>query len=147
MYTVFTPLFLGPVPMTGVLAVPYTPTLFPFYVLFPSAWALGTLPRRSSVLDVCRNGMFPPTCNGCHESVHRHFSVEILDLVCESEPDRERKVFGAGFLWDVALREPRFRKVLPHEFPLMGETGMHQCKKSLFCVSLTCTRICGKVYS
>ena len=35
-------------------------------------------PRRSSVLDVCRNGMFPPTCNGCHESVHRHFSVEIF---------------------------------------------------------------------
>jgi hypothetical protein len=42
MYTVFTPLFLGPVPTAGALAVPDTPTLFAFYYLFPSAWALGT---------------------------------------------------------------------------------------------------------
>jgi hypothetical protein len=42
MYTTFTPLFLGPLPIVGTLAVPDTPTLFPFYELFPSAWALGT---------------------------------------------------------------------------------------------------------
>lgn len=42
MYTWFTPLFLGPVPVTGALAVPDTGTIFPFYQLFPSAWALGT---------------------------------------------------------------------------------------------------------
>lgn len=42
MYTAFAPLFLGTVPVSGALAVPDTPTLFPFYELFPSAWALGT---------------------------------------------------------------------------------------------------------
>lgn len=60
MYTVFTPLFLGPVPMTGVLAVPYTPTLFPFYVLFPSAWALGTFtPGVQACLMYAVMGCFP----------------------------------------------------------------------------------------
>lgn len=43
MYTVFTPLFLSsPIPLAGPLAVPDAPTLFPFYILFPTAWALGT---------------------------------------------------------------------------------------------------------
>ncbi len=41
MYTVFTPFYLGPIPVTGVLAVPDTPTIYPYYELFPSAWALG----------------------------------------------------------------------------------------------------------
>ncbi len=41
MFTVFVPLFLGPIPVAGALAVPDTPTLFPWYELFPSAWALG----------------------------------------------------------------------------------------------------------
>lgn len=41
MFTVFTPFFAGPVPITAALAVPDTPTTFPFYYLFPSAWALG----------------------------------------------------------------------------------------------------------
>lgn len=42
MYTVFTPFYVGPVPMVATLAVPDTPTMFAFYELFPSAWALGT---------------------------------------------------------------------------------------------------------
>lgn len=39
-YQWFVPLFLGPVPATGPLAVPLT-TGFPFFVLHPGAWALG----------------------------------------------------------------------------------------------------------
>jgi len=42
MYTYFAPLFYGPVPAAGVLAVPDWGVAFPFYELFPSAWALGT---------------------------------------------------------------------------------------------------------
>lgn len=41
-YTVFTPLFFGPVPASGALAVPDWGVSFPFYVLMPGAWALGT---------------------------------------------------------------------------------------------------------
>lgn len=41
MYTVFTPFFIGPVPITATLAVPDTPTMFPFFILHPGAWALG----------------------------------------------------------------------------------------------------------
>ena len=40
-YHVFTPLFLGPAPITGTLAAPVTPNTFPFFVLHPGAWALG----------------------------------------------------------------------------------------------------------
>jgi hypothetical protein len=42
MFTLFAPLFTGPIPGAGALAVPDTPTMFPFFVLFPTAWALGT---------------------------------------------------------------------------------------------------------
>lgn len=42
MFTLFTPMFFGPIPGAGALAVPDTPTFFPFFELFPSAWALGT---------------------------------------------------------------------------------------------------------
>lgn len=41
MYVWFAPLFLGPEPATGALAFPDWGVAFPFYELFPSAWALG----------------------------------------------------------------------------------------------------------
>ncbi len=41
MYTVFAPLYLSAIPMVGALATPDSPTMFPYYALFPSAWALG----------------------------------------------------------------------------------------------------------
>jgi hypothetical protein len=40
-YHWFAPLWIGPVPLTGPLAAPDTPNLFPFYILHPAAWALG----------------------------------------------------------------------------------------------------------
>jgi hypothetical protein len=60
-YTVFFPLYLGnPVPVTGVLAVPDAPTLFAFYELFPSAWALGTYtPGVQACLMYAVAGCFP----------------------------------------------------------------------------------------
>lgn len=37
-----TPLFFGPIPITGALAAPDTPFMFPFFYSFPGAWVLGT---------------------------------------------------------------------------------------------------------
>lgn len=40
-YHVFAPLYVSSVPGAGALAAPTGPTTYPFYVLHPSAWALG----------------------------------------------------------------------------------------------------------
>jgi hypothetical protein len=41
-YTWFAPLFYGPVPGVGVLAVPDWGVTFAYYTLTPGSWALGT---------------------------------------------------------------------------------------------------------